>query len=107
PSGVECPNRLDCEFVPAAYTPNSSTDPSDYGDYDLANRPDDGLDVRYIVIHDTEVDFATTLQIFQNPLSYVSAHYVVRSSDGHIAQMVATKNVAWHAGNWYVNGHAI
>jgi N-acetyl-anhydromuramyl-L-alanine amidase AmpD len=104
---VECPRSLDCESVPAAYTPNSATDPADYGNYDLANRPDDGLDIRYIVIHDTEVDFDSTLQIFENPLSYVSAHYVVRSSDGQIAQMVATKNVAWHAGNWYVNGHSI
>ena len=27
----------------------------------------------------------------------VSAHYVVRSSDGQITQMVAEKDVAWHA----------
>jgi hypothetical protein len=59
------------------------------------------------VIHDTEVDYNTTLQIFQNPLAYVSAHYVIRSADGHIAQMVENKNVGWHAGNWYVNGHSI
>jgi N-acetyl-anhydromuramyl-L-alanine amidase AmpD len=107
PPGVECPNQLDCEFVPAAYALNNPPDLTDYGNYDLANRPDDGLDVRYIIIHDTEVDFATTLQLFQNPMSYVSTHYVVRSSDGHIAQMVATRNVAWHANNWYVNGHSI
>jgi N-acetyl-anhydromuramyl-L-alanine amidase AmpD len=107
PRDVECPKRLDCEFVPAAYMLNNTDDLGDYGNYDLANRPADGLDVRYIVIHDTEVDFATTLQLFQNSRSYVSTHYVVHSSDGHIAQMVATKNVAWHAGNWYVNGHSI
>jgi N-acetyl-anhydromuramyl-L-alanine amidase AmpD len=104
---AECPSSVDCEFVPAAYILNDPADPSNYGNCDLANRPNDGLDVRYIVIHDTEVDYNTTLQIFENPLSYVSSHYVVRSSDGHIAQMVQTKNVAWHAGNWYVNGHAI
>jgi hypothetical protein len=106
-SGADCPDGLACEFIPAAYQLNNPADPSDYGNYDLANRPDDGLDIRYIVLHDTEVDYAGTLAIFQNPLAYVSTHYVIRSSDGHIAQMVENKNVAWHAGNWYVNGHAI
>jgi N-acetyl-anhydromuramyl-L-alanine amidase AmpD len=105
--GLECPDKLDCEFIPAAYSLNNPADLSDYGNYDLANRPYDGLKIRYVVIHDTEVDYNTTLQIFQNPLNYVSSHYVLRASDGHIAQMVENKNVAWHAGNWYVNGHAI
>jgi len=104
---AECPNGLACEFIPAAYVLNNPDDLGDYGNYDLANRPADGLDIRYIVIHDTEVNYAGTLAIFQNPLAYVSTHYVLRASDGHIAQMVETKNVAWHAGNWYVNGHAI
>jgi N-acetyl-anhydromuramyl-L-alanine amidase AmpD len=104
---TECPTRLDCDFVPAAYVLNDPNDLTNYGNYDLADREDDGLDIRYIVIHNTEIDYATTLQAFQNPLRYVSAHYVIRSSDGHIAQMVRNQNVAWHAGNWYVNGHAI
>jgi N-acetyl-anhydromuramyl-L-alanine amidase AmpD len=106
-TGADCPKSLDCRFIPAAYHQNNPSDNSDYGNYDLANRPADGLDIRYIVIHDTEVDYAGTLKIFQNPQSYVSTHYVLRSSDGRIAQMVDNKNVAWHAGNWYVNGHAI
>jgi N-acetyl-anhydromuramyl-L-alanine amidase AmpD len=111
PRDVDCPQQMPCEFIPAAYQlnplPDGSTDPSDYGNYDLADRPHDGLDIRYIVIHDTETDYNTTLQIFQNPRNYVSAHYVIRSSDGHVAQMVRTQNVAWHAGNWYVNAHSI
>jgi hypothetical protein len=106
-SGLECPDSLDCEFIPAAYTLLDPTDLANYGSYDLAARPTDGLKIRYIVIHDTEVDYNTTLQIFQNPLNYVSAHYVIRAEDGHVAQMVENKNVGWHAGNWYVNGHSI
>jgi hypothetical protein len=105
-TGVECPNGLDCEWVPAAYHQNSA-DPGDYGNFDLANRPDDGLAIRFVVIHDTEVDYPGTLAIFQNPLAYVSAHYVTRSADGHIAQMVETKNVAWQAGNWWINTHSV
>ena len=105
---VECPaTGVTCEFIPAAYAQNDPNDPTNYGNYDLANRPADGLDVRYIVIHDTEGSYNSAIQVFQDPTYYASAHYVVRSSDGHIAQMVETKNVAWHAGNWYINGHAI
>ena len=52
-TGAECPPGLHCQFLPAAYAQNSA-DPSDYGNYDLADRPADGLDVRYVVVHDTE-----------------------------------------------------
>lgn len=76
-SAAECPPSLHCDFVPAAYQQNSS-DPGDYGNYDLANRPSDGDVIRYIVIHDTEVSFDNTVAEFQNPLAYVSAHYVTR-----------------------------
>jgi N-acetyl-anhydromuramyl-L-alanine amidase AmpD len=103
---ADCPANLDCRFIPAAYQQNSA-DPGDYGNYDLARRPIDGLDVRFIVIHDAETSYDATIRIFQNPLSYVSTHYVLRSSDGQVTQMVENKNVAWHAGNWNFNMHAI
>lgn len=102
----QCPKGLGCTFIPAAYAQNSS-DPGDYGNYDLANRPAKALKIHYIVIHDTEESYADTISGFQNPASYVSAHYVVRSSDGHVTQMVQDKNVAWQAGNWYINMHSI
>jgi N-acetyl-anhydromuramyl-L-alanine amidase AmpD len=105
-AAVECPRSLSCELVSAAYQQNTA-DPGDYGNYDLANRPDDRLAVRYVVLHDTEVSYDATLAIFQNSLSYVSAHYVTRSADGRVAQMVATRNVAWHAGNWWINTHSV
>ena len=37
----------------------------------------------------------------------MSWHYTIRSADGHVAQHVATRNVAAHAGNWYLNMHSI
>src|SRR5438874_4051050 len=58
-SGAECPHGLACRVVPAAYAQNSA-DPGDYGNYDLADRPDDGLGVRFIVLHDTEVSYDGT-----------------------------------------------
>jgi N-acetylmuramoyl-L-alanine amidase len=105
-AGAECPRGLKCQFLPAAYAQNSA-DPTDYGNYDLANRPADGLAVRYVVVHDTEEGYGPTLAEFQNSHAYVSAHYVIRSSDGLVTQMVPTKDVAWHAGNWYVNTHSL
>jgi N-acetyl-anhydromuramyl-L-alanine amidase AmpD len=100
---VECPTSVTCEFIPAAYAQTSSG----YGNYDLANRPASGPSVRYIVIHDAEGSYQGTVNVFQDPSFGASTHYVIRSSDGHIAQMVENKHVGWHAGNWYINGNAI
>jgi len=106
-TSFDCPKQIKCRFIPAAYHQNDPNDPGDYGNFDLARREVDGLDVRFIVIHDAETDYQTTIKIFQDSLNYVSAHYVIRSSDGDVTQMVDNKNVAWHAGNWNVNMHAI
>lgn len=101
----KCPPALACDFVPAAYAENSG--PTDWGNYDLAKREGDGLDIDRIVIHDTEASYADTLDIFQTPTSYVSSNYVVRSADGFVTQMVPTRDVAYHAGNYYFNQHSI
>lgn len=104
--GVECPIGLNCRFVPAAYASDDANDKTNYGNYDSANRPKD-MKINQIVIHDTEGSYDSAISEFQSPTAYVSAHYVIRSSDGAITQMVPTKDVAWHAGNWYTNMHSI
>jgi len=104
---AECPAKLDCRFVPAAYAWNNRADANDYGNYDPAARPGDGDRVRYIVVHDTEGSYDSTVSWLQDPHAYVSAHYVIRSADGAVTQMVRTKDVAWHAGNWALNAHSI
>ena len=76
-----------------------------YGNHDLSDRPA-RQKIEYIVIHDTEASWATTLDLVQDP-TYVSWHYSLRSVDGHIAQHVKAKDVGWHAGNWYVNAKSI
>jgi len=103
-AGTECPPGLGCEWVPAPYQ-SLGSDPGDYGNYDKANRPvDQKIDT--IVIHDTEGYWDTAMQLVQDP-TYLAWHYTVRSSDGHVAQHVLTKDVGWHAGNWYVNSKSI
>jgi N-acetyl-anhydromuramyl-L-alanine amidase AmpD len=78
----------DLDFSGATWAPASTSN------YDTGTR---GVgDIDHIVIHDTEGAFAGTVSWFQDPAAQVSAHYVVRSSDGHIDQMVAEKDIAWH-----------
>lgn len=60
-----------------------------------------------VVVHVTQTDYTGTLDIFRNPAKQVSAHYVVRSADGHVAQCVREADVAWHAGNWDYNTRSI
>jgi N-acetyl-anhydromuramyl-L-alanine amidase AmpD len=102
---TDCPRKLACRFIPAAYAANSE-DPADYGNWDPANRPRD-LKIRYIIIHDTEGSYQSSVDWIQNPISKVSAHYVLKSSDGEVTQMVRLKDVAWGAGNWFMNPHSI
>ncbi|WP_369355992.1 N-acetylmuramoyl-L-alanine amidase [Streptomyces sp. cg2] len=100
---LECPWTVACESWPAPYEQYDND--TNYGNHDLADRPKDQK-IDAIVIHDTEGSWETTLRLIKDP-KYVSWHYTVRSADGLIAQHVPTKDVAWHAGNWYVNSHSI
>jgi N-acetylmuramoyl-L-alanine amidase len=114
-TAVDCPSALKCRFVPAAYAQDSS-DPGNYGNYDKAGRPNRMLTpagqrahmkIKYIIIHDTEGSYTSAISTFQNPASFVSANYVIRSSDGAVTEMVRPHNVSWGAGDWYINMHAI
>jgi len=49
-----------------------------------------------VVIHVTQGSYAGTISWFQNPASGVSAHYVVRSSDGEVTQMVRDADTGYH-----------
>lgn len=52
-----------------------------------------------ITIHDIEGSYASCISWFNNCAAGVSAHYVVRSSDGQITQMVYESDKAWHVGS--------
>lgn len=80
--------------------------PAHSSNYTAANRESD-YDIRYVIIHTTQGSYAGAISWFQNPSSNVSAHYVIRSSDGQITQMVQNKDIAWHAGNWTYNTQSI
>ncbi|MFE7271946.1 N-acetylmuramoyl-L-alanine amidase [Streptomyces sp. NPDC057623] len=99
---TECPTTVSCEWIPAPYEQFGD---NDYGNHDLADRPASS-DIDYIVVHDTEGAWEGVLTMVQDP-TYVSWQYTLRSTDGHIAQHVKAKDVAWHAGNWFVNAKSI
>ncbi|PZG97845.1 N-acetylmuramoyl-L-alanine amidase [Streptomyces sp. NTH33] len=101
-AGTECPASVACEWIPAPYEEFGG---DDYGNHDLGDRPK-AQSIRYIVIHDTEGRWDGVINLVQDP-TYVSWNYTLRSTDGHIAQHVKAKDVAWHAGNWYVNAKSI
>ncbi|MFI6938779.1 N-acetylmuramoyl-L-alanine amidase [Streptomyces sp. NPDC050418] len=99
---TECPKTVSCEWIPAPYEEFGE---GDYGNHDKADRPSD-QSIDYIVVHDTEGSWDTTLKLVQDP-TYVSWQYTLRATDGHIAQHVKLKDVAWHAGNWAVNSKSV
>ena len=52
-----------------------------------------------VILHTMEGSYASAISWFQNPSAQVSAHYLVRKSDGQVTQMVREQNQAWHARN--------
>jgi N-acetyl-anhydromuramyl-L-alanine amidase AmpD len=100
--GTECPASVSCTWVPAPYEQFGN---NDYGNHDVADRPA-SQSIKYIVVHDTEGSWDGVLNLIKDP-TYVSWNYTIRSTDGLIAQHVKAKDVAWHAGNWYVNSKSV
>jgi photosystem II stability/assembly factor-like uncharacterized protein len=84
----------------AAWIPASSAN------FQAASRPVSGP-ITQIVIHATQGSFTSAINWFRNRRAHSSAHYVVRSADGAVAQLVANSDVAWHAGNRKVNAASI
>ena len=62
-------------------------------------------EVSAVVIHYTEGSYAGCISWFQNCEAQVSAHYVIRSVDGQVTQMVREADKAWHARS--ANGYTI
>ncbi|MBE7481929.1 MAG: N-acetylmuramoyl-L-alanine amidase [Polyangiaceae bacterium] len=64
------------------------------GNYTNASRG--AAQINYVIIHTTQGSYAGAISWFKNSSSKVSAHYVIRSSDGQITQMVDDADIAWH-----------
>lgn len=55
--------------------------------------------ITHVAEHIAQGSYAGTISWFNNCDAKVSAHYVVRSSDGQITQMVREHDTAWHVAN--------
>jgi N-acetyl-anhydromuramyl-L-alanine amidase AmpD len=83
-------NKLDVRTL--GWYPANSTN------YVVAHRPDSNP-ITVVIIHVEQGSFSSVINWFQNPSANVSSHYIVRSSDGFIAQSVREKDIARHTGN--------
>ena len=61
--------------------------------------------VSAVTLHTAQGSYAGTISWFRNSSSNVSAHYVIRSSDGQVTQMVREAHTAWHVRNH--NGYTL
>jgi hypothetical protein len=78
--------------------------PASRANYRPAHRP--ARAVHLVVVHSVEGSYWGAIAWFRNPRAHASANYVV-GRDGAAAQMVSERNVAWHAGNGWVNAHSV
>lgn len=80
---------------PAVDHPGAQWLPADPANYRTGRRPR-SHPIDFVVIHVTQERFDDAVAVFQNPARNTSAHYLVRSADGHIGQCVREKDVARH-----------
>jgi hypothetical protein len=78
--------------------------PASRANYRPAHRPASA--VRLVVVHAVEGSYWGAIAWFRSPRAHVSANYVV-GRDGSTVQMVSERDVAWHAGNGWVNAHSV
>ena len=88
------PSATAADFGEAIWNPAS---PSNYSTA--------GNGMSAVIMHTMEGSYAGAISWFQNPSAQVSAHYLLRKSDGQITQMVREYHQAWHAA--YHNGYTI
>lgn len=78
----------------AAGYPGAAWDAAHSSNYSNASRG--AAQINYVVIHTIQGSYSGAISWFKNPSSNVSAHYVVRSSDGAKTQMVDDADIGWH-----------
>ena len=100
-TNVDYAGAIDCIVSPSSFDCNLTSPCT----YDSANRPTD-LPILFVVTHDIEGTVQDALNIFQNPSSGVSVHYIV-DTDGTVYQLLHEKDVAFQAGNFWYNQRSV
>lgn len=100
-TGIHTPNGVSYEVLPT----NNFVKSTEYGPAIWNAAPTcnfssrNGTAISAITIHTIQGSYAGAISWSQNCNSSVSFHYVVRSSDGQITQMVLEANKGWHVGS--------
>ncbi|NUR58130.1 MAG: N-acetylmuramoyl-L-alanine amidase [Catenulispora sp.] len=100
-SNVDYPGAIDCVVPAATYDCNVASPCT----YLSSNRPT-SYALYEVTIHDIEGTAQDAISTFQDVNSGVSVHYVI-DSDGTVYQTLREKDIAYHAGNYYYNEHAV
>ena len=83
------PSTLSPDYGPALWNPAATCN--------FSSR--NSVAISAVTIHTVQGSYAGCISWFQNCAAGVSAHYVVRSSDGQVTQMVLESQKAWHVGS--------
>jgi hypothetical protein len=102
--GTDYRGAVNCVLPASTYDCNSVASGAKCT-YQSADRPVD-YPIDFVTIHDIEGTAQDAISIFQDPSSGVSVNYVV-GGDGTIYEVVREKDIAYHAGNFFYNEHAI
>ncbi len=81
-------NKKSVDYTPAI---------SDFTTCNFSSRS--GTAISAVTIHTIQGSYAGAISWFKNCSANVSAHYVLRSSDGQVTQMVLESDKGWHVGN--------
>lgn len=110
---VQYPGAINCILKPVNEFDCHLTPPGAPCTYQGANRPTScrlphnaACPIDQVVIHDIEGTVQDALDVFQNPSSFVSVHYIV-GTDGTVYQVLNEKNIAFQAGNFWYNQHSV
>jgi hypothetical protein len=85
---VETEMKKSVDYAPAI---------SDFTTCNFSSRA--GVSISEVAIHTIQGSYAGAISWFKNCSANVSAHYVLRSSDGQVTQMVLESDKGWHVGN--------
>ncbi len=88
------PGAIPADAAPPSWYPAMRWVPASAQNFEVGRA---GATITHIVIHATDGRYAGTLAWFQDPRADLSAHYVIRASDGQITQAVVEADTAFHA----------
>lgn len=81
------PQPMSADYPPALWSAS--------GNFSSRN----GTAITAVTIHTTQGSYSGAISWLKNPAANASAHYVLRSSDGQITQLVLEVDKAWHVGS--------